>query len=51
MAELEQVFDAPVIEAYAMTEAAHQMCSNPLPPAERNAVNQGYRLIGPAAAP
>jgi acyl-CoA synthetase (AMP-forming)/AMP-acid ligase II len=28
--ELEAVFDAPVIEAYGMTEAAHQMASNPL---------------------
>ena len=26
-----QTFGAPVIEAYAMTEAAHQMTSNPLP--------------------
>jgi acyl-CoA synthetase (AMP-forming)/AMP-acid ligase II len=26
-----QAFGAPVIEAYAMTEAAHQMTSNPLP--------------------
>jgi oxalate---CoA ligase len=34
-AELEKVFDAPVIEAYGMTEAAHQMTSNPLPPKER----------------
>jgi acyl-CoA synthetase (AMP-forming)/AMP-acid ligase II len=25
-------FGAPVIEGYGMTEAAHQMCSNPLPP-------------------
>lgn len=33
--ELEQVFGAPVIEAYSMTEAAHQMTSNPLPPGER----------------
>jgi len=32
MAELERTFAAPVIEAYGMTEAAHQMCSNPLPP-------------------
>ena len=31
-AELEKVFNAPVIEAYGMTEAAHQMASNPLPP-------------------
>jgi acyl-CoA synthetase (AMP-forming)/AMP-acid ligase II len=29
--ELEKMFDAPVLEAYAMTEAAHQMTSNPLP--------------------
>ena len=35
MAEIEQVFGAPMIEAYGMTEAAHQMASNPLPPAER----------------
>jgi acyl-CoA synthetase (AMP-forming)/AMP-acid ligase II len=33
--ELESVFDAPVIESYGMTEAAHQMASNPLPPAQR----------------
>jgi acyl-CoA synthetase (AMP-forming)/AMP-acid ligase II len=30
MAELEHVFNAPVVEAYGMTEAAHQMCCNPL---------------------
>ncbi|KAA3622741.1 MAG: AMP-dependent synthetase [Proteobacteria bacterium] len=35
MAELESCFGVPVIEAYAMTEAAHQMTSNPLPPASR----------------
>ena len=46
MAELERVFDTPVIEAYAMTEAAHQMCSNPLPPAARK---PGH--VGPAAGP
>ena len=32
MVELAQVFGAPVIEGYGMTEAAHQMTSNPLPP-------------------
>lgn len=32
MAELVETFNAPVIEAYGMTEAAHQMASNPLPP-------------------
>jgi acyl-CoA synthetase (AMP-forming)/AMP-acid ligase II len=35
MAELERTFRAPVIEAYGMTEAAHQMASNPLPPRPR----------------
>ncbi|MXX32272.1 MAG: AMP-binding protein [Chloroflexi bacterium] len=35
MAELEDTFGAPVIESYGMTEAAHQMSSNPLPPQER----------------
>ncbi|KAI2640254.1 AMP-binding enzyme [Xylaria nigripes] len=33
--QLEATFKAPVLEAYAMTEAAHQMTSNPLPPAKR----------------
>jgi acyl-CoA synthetase (AMP-forming)/AMP-acid ligase II len=33
--ELEEVFGAPVIESYGMTEAAHQMASNPLPPGKR----------------
>jgi oxalate---CoA ligase len=33
--ELEQVFGAPLIEAYGMTEATHQMASNPLPPGTR----------------
>jgi acyl-CoA synthetase (AMP-forming)/AMP-acid ligase II len=32
---LEKTFRAPVLEAYAMTEAAHQMTSNPLPPGKR----------------
>jgi acyl-CoA synthetase (AMP-forming)/AMP-acid ligase II len=35
IAELEAVFKAPLIEAYGMTEATHQMASNPLPPAVR----------------
>ncbi len=35
MQELEEVFGSPVIEAYGMTEAAHQMASNPLPPRAR----------------
>jgi acyl-CoA synthetase (AMP-forming)/AMP-acid ligase II len=35
MSALEAAFGAPVLEAYGMTEAAHQMTSNPLPPAQR----------------
>ena len=30
IAEMERVFGIPVVEAYGMTEAAHQMASNPL---------------------
>jgi oxalate---CoA ligase len=33
--DLETAFRVPVIESYGMTEAAHQMASNPLPPATR----------------
>ncbi|MEM8631000.1 MAG: acyl--CoA ligase [Pseudomonadota bacterium] len=32
MTALAETFAAPVIEGYGMTEAAHQMASNPLPP-------------------
>jgi len=32
---LEDRLAAPVVEAYGMTEASHQMASNPLPPGER----------------
>ncbi|OMJ07635.1 putative peroxisomal-coenzyme A synthetase [Smittium culicis] len=32
LARLEEKFKAPVLEAYAMTEASHQMTSNPIPP-------------------
>jgi acyl-CoA synthetase (AMP-forming)/AMP-acid ligase II len=35
MHDLEAAFGAPVLEAYGMTEAAHQMSSNPLPPGAR----------------
>ncbi|XP_059667085.1 oxalate--CoA ligase [Cornus florida] len=31
LARLEEAFGAPVLEAYAMTEATHLMCTNPLP--------------------
>lgn len=35
MRALETTFRCPVIESYGMTEAAHQMTSNPLPPGVR----------------
>ena len=46
MAELESTFAAPVIESYGMTEAAHQMASNLLPPGARKPGS-----VGPAAGP
>jgi acyl-CoA synthetase (AMP-forming)/AMP-acid ligase II len=49
MAELEATFRAPVIEAYGMTEATHQMASNPLPPAEHKAGSVGL-AAGPEIA-
>ncbi|KAJ9156645.1 Acetyl-CoA synthetase-like protein [Pleurostoma richardsiae] len=46
--QLESTYKAPVLEAYAMTEAAHQMTSNPLPPAKRKpgtvGVGQGVEV-------
>ena len=47
--ELEEVFKAPLIEAYGMTEATHQMSSNPLPPAARKPGTVG-RAAGPEVA-
>jgi len=41
MEALEAVFKVPVIEAYGMTEAAHQMACNPLPPRPRFAGSVG----------
>src|SRR5262249_25749342 len=35
MLQLEERLGVPVLEAYGMTEASHQMASNPLPPAPR----------------
>lgn len=49
IAELEAVFGAPLIEAYGMTEAAHQMASNPLPPAVRKPGSVGL-AAGPQIA-
>jgi oxalate---CoA ligase len=60
MRQLESSFGAPVVEAYGMTEASHQMASNPLPPGERRPGSVGLgtgvriaimgddaRLLGP----
>ena len=41
MEKIEHTFGAPVLEAYGMTEATHQMCSNPQPPAARKAGSVG----------
>ncbi|HEY1420722.1 MAG TPA: acyl--CoA ligase [Candidatus Dormibacteraeota bacterium] len=41
MRQLESRFGAPVLEAYGMTEASHQMASNPLPPGDRRAGTVG----------
>lgn len=35
MEKMERVFGVPVLEAYGMTEASHQMSSNPQPPLAR----------------
>lgn len=49
MAALEETFHCPVIEAYGMTEAAHQMASNPLPPRARKPGSVGV-AAGPEVA-
>ncbi len=41
MDSFEARFGLPLVEAYGMTEAAHQMASNPLPPGERRAGSVG----------
>jgi acyl-CoA synthetase (AMP-forming)/AMP-acid ligase II/thioesterase domain-containing protein len=46
MDELEKTFHVPVIESYGMTEASHQMTSNPLPPRRRKPGS-----VGPSAGP
>ena len=40
-ADLEKVFNTPVIEAYGMTEASHQISVNPLPPHQRKPKSVG----------
>ncbi|MEO1224690.1 MAG: acyl--CoA ligase [Pseudomonadota bacterium] len=46
MKRLEETFGCPVIESYGMTEAAHQMTSNRLPPGKRKPGS-----VGSAAGP
>ncbi|MBA3324673.1 MAG: AMP-binding protein, partial [Rhodobacteraceae bacterium] len=46
MTALREVFGAPVVDSYGMTEAAHQMASNPLPPSA-----QKPGSVGVAAGP
>lgn len=54
LAELEQRLGVPVVEAYGMTEASHQVASNPLPPGERRPGSVGLAgsvevgVFGPA---
>jgi acyl-CoA synthetase (AMP-forming)/AMP-acid ligase II len=47
--EAEEVFGAPLVEAYGMTEATHQMASNPLPPRARKPGSVGV-AAGPEVA-
>jgi acyl-CoA synthetase (AMP-forming)/AMP-acid ligase II len=49
MAGLEKLFGVPVIQSYGMTEASHQVASNPLPPAARKPGSVG-RAAGPEIA-
>jgi len=46
--KLEQLLEVPVVEAYGMTEASHQMSSNPLPPRARKpgsvGISSGLRV-------
>lgn len=47
--DLEETFGCPVIEAYGMTEASHQMASNQLPPGNRKPGTVGV-AAGPEVA-
>ena len=49
LAALEEAFGCPVVESYGMTEASHQMASNPLPPAARKPGTVGL-AAGPEVA-
>ena len=49
MTAVEEAFHVPVIESYGMTEASHQMASNPLPPRAHFAGSVGL-AAGPDVA-
>jgi oxalate---CoA ligase len=49
MKQLEETFGCPAIESYGMTEASHQMASNPLPPLPRKPGTVGI-AAGPEIA-
>jgi acyl-CoA synthetase (AMP-forming)/AMP-acid ligase II len=49
IAEAEATFGAPLVESYGMTEATHQMASNPLPPRARKPGTVGV-AAGPEVA-
>jgi acyl-CoA synthetase (AMP-forming)/AMP-acid ligase II len=57
MARLEEHLGVPVLEAYGMTEASHEMASNPLPPAPRVPGSVGVatgaeiRIVAPGGEP
>ncbi len=44
MEQIEGLFGVPLVEAYGMTEAAHEMASNPLPPAPRKPGSVGLGM-------
>ncbi len=54
MARCEEAYRVPMLEAYGMTEASHEMAANPLPPADRRAGTVGLptgaaiRIVDPA---
>jgi acyl-CoA synthetase (AMP-forming)/AMP-acid ligase II len=47
LAALERRFGAPVIEAYGLTEASHQVASNPLPPRRMHGPREGWPSVLP----
>jgi len=56
MREAEARYRAPMVEAYGMTEATHQIASNPLPPAARHEGSVGiaagaeFRIVDPGGS-